>query len=230
MALTSFVYETELDAGVLSLRWHVTARELLEHWHPQPYFDVVTVHDGELTWEEGEAVATLPPTFLLGPGVRPAIIRSTTPVALSGVRLPLTWPVLALERSAATPAPVEPGIVARPADLPSTRATISARHARRLHRARFGVSAQRLAAIVAVQEFVDAGCPDSPRDSLLIHSVNVEKFYDQAHFSRTFRSVVGVPPSRFVDRDSAWVEALMAISSKRRDHLPRYGDNGKESP
>ena len=230
MSLTSLVYETRLDHESPSLSWWVTTRALLEHWHPQPYFDVVTVQHGELTWEDGEATTTLPPTFLLGPGVRPAVIRSTTPVAMSGVRLTLEWPMLAPERSTSAPVPVEPGIVSVTPDRPATSATMSTRHTRRLHRAHFGVSAQRLAAIVAVQEFIDAGCPESPRDNQLINSVNPDRFYDQSHFSRTFRSVVGVPPSRFVDRDSPWVEALMAISSKHRGHLARYGGTGKESP
>lgn len=196
MVLTMFTYELAAAGEIPRVHWEMSARELDEFWHPQPFVDRVTVVGGDLT-VSGSDHPLVGGLLELTPGSPPIRLRSSGPVTLRGTRLSL----------GGTP--------------PSGSRTISQRHARRLHLERFGVSAERLAAIRAVQEFIDAGCPGSPQDSRLIDSVNFTRFYDQSHFSRTFRSVVGVPPSRYLERDSPWVEALMAISSKLHGYAHR---------
>jgi hypothetical protein len=235
--LTSFTYRVEGQGAEARAHWQLSAPRLDEHWHPQPFFDLVRVESGRVHWmaEEGESVI-LDTAFLVGPGARLGRFRATEPVLLVGTRRPLTWPGDLPERSAPAPAPLSFDAFSRhdqvvpPASSRAASSGVSSRQRRRRHRDRFGVSAERLAAIIAVQDFIDAGCPGSPRDSLLVDSVDFARFYDQSHFSRTFRSIVGVPPSVYVDRDSAWVEALMAISSKLSTRAGGYGDPGRETP
>jgi len=235
--LTSFSYRVEGEGAEARAHWQMTARSLTEHWHPQPFFDLVRVESGRVHWtvEEGTSVI-LDTAFVVGPGARLGRFRASEPVVLVGTRLPLAWQGDLPERSSPVPAPITVEAFSRDKQVVprvGSRAAsshVSARHRRRLHRDRFGVSAEKLAAIIAVQEFIDAGCPGSPRDSLLVDSVNFARFYDQSHFSRAFRAIVGVPPSTYVDRDSAWVEALMAISSKLSTLAGGYGDPGRETP
>ncbi|MER3389315.1 MAG: hypothetical protein RJQ01_04705 [Microcella sp.] len=235
--LTSFGYRAEGEGAEARAHWELSARSLNEHWHPQPFFDLVRVESGRVHWtaEEGTSVI-LDTAFLVGPGARLGRFRATEPVVLVGTRRPLAWQGDLPERSSPAPAPLSFEAISRHGQLVPTTGSraassdVSARHRRRLHRNRFGVSAEKLSAIIAVQEFIDAGCPGSPRDSVLVESVNFARFYDQSHFSRTFRAIVGVPPSAYVDRDSAWVEALMAISSKLSTLSRGYGDGGRETP
>ena len=229
--LTSFSYSLEGEGADARIRWELSARALDEYWHPQPFFDLVTVESGRLHWltAENEEVI-LDATFLVGPGARASRVHAPEPVVLVGSRRPLTWRADWPERASPMPSVVGLDDLEHPGGELAAVGAQSARHRRRLHRTRFGVSAEKLAAIIAVQEFIDAGCPGSPRDSLLVNSVNFARFYDQSHFSRTFRSIVGVAPSVFVDRDSSWVEALMAISSKLSNPSPGYGDSRRESP
>jgi hypothetical protein len=89
------------------------------------------------------------------------------------------------------------------------------RTARRQHRSLVGVSRRRLATLWAVQGFYDVGCGDAPAGPLRDH-IDYERFYDQPHFVRVFRSVTGMSPTQALAASSPLLEALMAATYNAR--------------
>jgi AraC-like DNA-binding protein len=89
------------------------------------------------------------------------------------------------------------------------------RTGRRLHRSLVGVSRRRLASLQAVQSFYDAGCVGAPGGPLRDH-IDYERFYDQPHFVRVFRSVTGMTPTQALAASSPLMEALMAATYNAR--------------
>ena len=118
----------------------------------------------------------------VGPWIAPGRLSATGPIRIAGRRTLLPTP------------PQEKG-----------------RQGRRRHLAVVGASRRRLDAVLAVQAFYDRGCAEAAT-ARLRDAIDYERFHDQPHFTRVFRSVTGRTPSEAVADPSPLVEALMSAT------------------
>ena len=125
-------------------------------------------------------------TFDAGPATPAGVLETAGPVQLEGHRAWLPRPPSAVGRTA-----------------------------RRIHLAQVGVSRRRLSVLWAVQDFHDAGCNDAA-DSRLRDNIDYERFHDQPHFVRAFRSVTGMTPTQSLTAPSPLLETLMAATYNAR--------------
>jgi hypothetical protein len=88
----------------------------------------------------------------------------------------------------------------------------SPRQKRRWYLSVFGLSRQALDRLAAVQAFLAQACQFDEAAPRLLHHLDPEIFYDQAHLNHAFKRVTGLAPRDYFQAGSLLQDNLMAAS------------------
>lgn len=98
-------------------------------------------------------------------------------------------------------------------ELSSTE-PLSGRQERRRFKEQYGLTRTGLTELAEIHRFLGEKCGSTPLKSHISDNLDYAKYYDQPHFIRHFKKMIGMTPSIFFRNFCGLPEQLMAISYK----------------